>query len=146
MAYGGTLGTELFMNSIAASPYLPMQYGYSDWIPSQSYYAFATAAGCMGLPYLHNGSKAIFECLVSQNTSTLINASQIISADGSYGTWAFLPVTDGIFVQDLPTRQLARGSVNGNNILSGNNANEGWCKSSSRRKPNVQLRTNIYTS
>lgn len=28
MAYGGTLGQQLFTNTIAASPYLPMQYGY----------------------------------------------------------------------------------------------------------------------
>ena len=46
MAYGGSLGTQLFRNTISMSPYLPMQYGYKDWIPSQSYYAFATAAGC----------------------------------------------------------------------------------------------------
>jgi carboxylesterase type B len=28
MAYGGSLGDQLFSNTIAASPYLPMQYGY----------------------------------------------------------------------------------------------------------------------
>ena len=28
MAYGGSLGDQLFTNTIAASPYLPMQYGY----------------------------------------------------------------------------------------------------------------------
>lgn len=28
MAYGGSLGDQLFVNTIAASPYLPMQYGY----------------------------------------------------------------------------------------------------------------------
>lgn len=29
IAYGGTLGTSLFRNSITASPYLAYQYGYS---------------------------------------------------------------------------------------------------------------------
>lgn len=29
LAYGGTLGTSLFRNSIAGSPFLPFQYGYS---------------------------------------------------------------------------------------------------------------------
>lgn len=29
IAYGGTLGTSLFRNSISASPYLAYQYGYS---------------------------------------------------------------------------------------------------------------------
>lgn len=126
MAYGGTLGESLFVNSIAASPYLPMQYSYSDWIPSQSYYAFANAAGCPpDLPYGANGSSPIFQCLLSADTDTLINASSTISQSGTYGTWAFLPVTDSVFVQDLPSRQLLRKKVNGVNMLTGNNANEG---------------------
>lgn len=126
MSYGGSLGTQLFINSIAASPYLPMQYGYKDWVPSQSYYSFASEVGCApSKPYLANGSQPIFECLVSKDSETLINASALVSQEGSYGTWAFLPVTDGVFVQDLPSRQLARGAVNGLNILSGNNADEG---------------------
>jgi len=103
-----------------------MQYGYKDWVPSQSYYAFATAAGCApSLPYLRNGSTPIFECLVGKDSATLINASATVSQEGSYGTWAFLPVTDGVFVQDLPSRQFARRQVNGVNMLVGNNANEG---------------------
>ncbi|KAK1063321.1 hypothetical protein LTR74_009609 [Friedmanniomyces endolithicus] len=125
MAYGGSLGTQLFINSIAASPYLPMQYGYKDWVPSQSYYAFATQVGCApSTPYLKNGSTPIFECLMSKDSATLINASATVSEEGSYGTWAFLPVTDGIIVQDLPSRQLGRGKVNGLNMLVGNNAAE----------------------
>lgn len=126
MAYGGSLGTQLFVNSIAASPYLPMQYGYKDWIPSQSYYAFASAAGCApSKPYLGNGSTPIFECLVAKDSATLINASATASEAGMFGTWAFLPVTDGIFVQDTPSRQLGRRQVNGVNMLVGNNADEG---------------------
>lgn len=92
MAYGGTLGNSLFVNSIAASPYLPMQYGYKDWIPSQSYYAFATQVGCPpGLPYGAH-PQTIFECLVEKDAETLINASDTISQSGTFGTWAFLPV------------------------------------------------------
>lgn len=128
MAYGGSLGTQLFTNSIVESPYLPMQYGYKDWVPSQSYYAFAVEAGCAtdGLkPAGNDGSTPIFECLVGKDSATLINASATVSQEGSYGTWAFLPVTDGVFVQDVPSRQLTRGRVNGMNMLSGNNANEG---------------------
>jgi len=94
-------------------------------VPSQSYYAFATKAGCAPTtPYLKNGSTPIFECLVSKDSATLINASATVSQEGSYGTWAFLPVTDGIIVQDLPSRQLGRGKVNGLNMLVGNNAAE----------------------
>ena len=87
MAYGGNLGTQFFTNAIAASPYLPMQWGYGDFVPSQSYYAFATQAGCPPSdPYLKNGSMPIFECLVSKDSKTLINASAAVSQDGSYGT------------------------------------------------------------
>ncbi|KAK3676233.1 hypothetical protein LTR78_003983 [Recurvomyces mirabilis] len=126
MAYGGSLGTQLFQNSVVASPYLPMQYGYKDWEPSQAYYAFATAAGCAPTTaYGANHTTPIFECLVSKDSATVINASATVSQLVSYGTWAFLPVTDGVFIQDLPSRQLGRGQVNGLRILSGNNANEG---------------------
>ncbi|KAJ4523313.1 hypothetical protein HRR78_000809 [Exophiala dermatitidis] len=119
MAFGGSLGQSLFVNTIAASPYLPMQYGYKDWVPSQAYYAFATQAGCApNLPYGRN-PQTIFQCLVSKDTSTLINASATISQSGNFGT------TDGVFIQDLPSQQLLRRRVNGKNALIGNNANEG---------------------
>jgi hypothetical protein len=96
-----------------------MQYGYKDWVPSQAYYAFATAAGCApNLPY-GNLSQPIFQCLVSQDTITLQNASFMISSSGTYGTWAFLPVTDNIIIQDLPSRQLLRKALNGKNLLIG---------------------------
>ncbi|KAG9717295.1 carboxylesterase type B, partial [Aureobasidium melanogenum] len=125
MAYGGTLGTSLFKNAIAASPYLPMQYGYKDWVPSQSYYAFAAHAGCMPNTAYGSSSRTIFECLVNQNTTTLQYASFNVSADGNFGTWGFLPVTDDVFIQQVPSAQLLEKKVNGQNLLVGNNANEG---------------------
>ncbi|PVI00985.1 alpha/beta-hydrolase [Periconia macrospinosa] len=125
IAYGGDLGTSLFTNSIAASPFLPQQYGYKDWIPSQNYYAFATAAGCPPQWAYGNSSQTIFECLVSQDTSTLQEASEIVSTSGTFGTWAFLPVTDGTFIQSTPTEALTQGKTNGLNLLTGNNAEEG---------------------
>ncbi|KAL2401470.1 Chlorogenic acid esterase [Exophiala dermatitidis] len=125
MAYGGSLGQSMFRNTIASSPYLPMQYNYNDWQPSQAYYAFATMVGCAPtLPYgAHSGT--LFDCLVSKDSSTLQNASATLSESGKYGTWCFLPVTDGIFVQDLPSRQLLRKELNGVNLLVSNNALEG---------------------
>lgn len=38
LAYGGTLGTSLFRNSIAGSPFLPFQYGYSKLISFPTQY------------------------------------------------------------------------------------------------------------
>lgn len=102
-----------------------MQYGYADFQPSQAYYAFAQAAGCFnGLAY-GNSSGTIFECLVGKDTKTLQIASFLVSASGTYGTWAFLPVTDGAFIQQRPSEQLLKKQVNGVRILSGNNAEEG---------------------
>lgn len=50
---------------------------------------------------------------------TLQNASYWVSFSGRYGTWGFLPVTDGTFVQQLPTQQLLKKQVNGVNMLIG---------------------------
>lgn len=125
MAYGGSLGTSLFRNTFAASPYLPMQYDYNAWQPTQSYYAMASAVGCApGLPYGHVSS-TIFECLQTVDEQTLANASATISQSGTFGTWAFLPTTDYALIPGLPSEQLLQRKINGLNILVGNNANEG---------------------
>lgn len=104
---------------------MPLQYGYADFPPSQAYYAFAEAAGCFNGHAYGNSSGTIFECLVGKDTMILQNASAQISVSGIYGTWAFLPVTDGTFIQQRPSEQLLKKQVNGVRILSGNNADEG---------------------
>ncbi|KAL8733069.1 MAG: hypothetical protein Q9181_003724, partial [Wetmoreana brouardii] len=125
MAFGGNLGDSLFVNAIAASPYLPQQFGYADFVPSQSYYVFASTVGCFnGLPQGNVGN-SIFDCLVSKDTETLQNASAYVSSSGRYGTPGFLPVTDGSLIQELPSQQLLTKRVNGRRMLSQNNANEG---------------------
>jgi carboxylesterase type B len=121
MAYGGSLGTSLFRSTIAASPYLPKQYAYDDWLPTQSYYAFADRAGCPIGAY-GNASNTLFDCLVSKDSETLQNASAQVTETATYGTWAFLPVTDGVFIQDAPSSQLLEKRVNGRSLLVGNNA------------------------
>jgi carboxylesterase type B len=123
MAYGGSLGDSLFRSIIAASPYLPKQYAYNDWVPTQNYYAFADRAGCSINAY-GNASSTIFDCLVSQDTETLQNASSDVTNTATFGTWAFLPVTDGVFIQDEPSSQLLEKRVNGRIALIGNNASK----------------------
>lgn len=125
MAYGGAFGNKLFTNSIAASPYLPMQYGYKDWVPSQSYYSFSARAGCDPFTAYGSSNTTVLECLRSKDSATLISASQNVSASGTYGTWGFLPVTDGKLIQQLPSIQLQSKVLNGERLLVGNNANEG---------------------
>ena len=96
-----------------------MQYDYNAFVPSQAYYAFASAAGCFDPPTravnYRNGS--IFQCLISKDTATLQNASAAISSSSRYGTWVFLPVTDGFFIQELPSQQLLKKKVNGKRLL-----------------------------
>ncbi|KZL63981.1 carboxylesterase 2 [Colletotrichum tofieldiae] len=120
MAEGGALGTTLFTNAISASPFLPRQHAYDDAIPTQAYTTFAARAGCMS-----NTADDTFDCLVTTDTLTLQKASANVSESGVYGTWGFLPVTDGVFIQQRPSQQLVDKRVNGRTILVGNNAHEG---------------------
>jgi len=105
---------------IASSPYLPQQWNYGDFVPSQSYYAFAQAVGCFnGMPQSNITTTSVFKCLTMKDTMTLQNASAVISGSGRFGTWGFLPVTDGTYVQQLPSQQLLKKQVNGVNALVG---------------------------
>ena len=141
MAYGGSIGSQLFENvsratvsflgptyntdsmlqAFAASPYLPEQYGYSDWIPSQSYYAFATYAGCFSdMAYGYETvPRTILECLRSKDTHLLQNASFYVSSSANYGIWGFLPVTDGVIIEERPSQQLLEKRINGQRLLIG---------------------------
>lgn len=125
LGQGGALGTSLFQNAIAASPYLPLQFGYKDFEPSQSYYAFAAEASCFNGTAYGNTRQNIFECLVSKDTPTLQQANVKVSASSFFGTWSFLPVTDGNYVQSVPSKQLNERKVNGKRLLVGNNGAEG---------------------
>jgi len=100
------------------SPWIPSQYNYDDEAPIKAYDDFAEAAGCEEAP-------DTLQCLRDADTSTLQNASAKVSEAGPFGTFAFLPVTDGTFVQRRPTEQLASKAVKGKRILSSNLANEG---------------------
>ena len=62
---------------IASSPYLPMQYGYADSVPSQNYYSFAARAGCYD-GTSEPATTPVFECLVSKDSVTLQNASYTV--------------------------------------------------------------------
>lgn len=91
-----------------------MQYNYGDDVPTHNYKAFAEFAGCTG------GSNAsVFGCLVNADTTVLQNASGLVSQSGEYGTFAFVPVTDGEFVQARPSEQLLAKEVQGKRILIG---------------------------
>jgi carboxylesterase type B len=103
---------------VAASPWVPHQYEYNDDVPSRVYEDFASAAGC-------SSATDTLQCLRDTDTEVLQNASFKVSEAGPWGTFAFLPVTDGEFIKDRPSSQLFSGALAGKRILSGNLANEG---------------------
>ena len=90
------------------------QYKYNDQVPTQYYQAFAEAAGCNG-----GSSNTVFNCLVNADTAVLQNASATVSVSGEFGTFAFLPVTDGNFIQGAPSQQLLEKAVSGKRLLVG---------------------------
>ena len=103
---------------ITASPWIPVQHKYNDDQPTKAYNDFVVAAGC-------SGSNDKLSCLRSADTVVVQNASFKVSEAGPFGTFAFLPVTDGSFVKQHPSEQLAVKAVKGVRVLSGNMANEG---------------------
>ncbi|KAF2006253.1 alpha/beta-hydrolase [Amniculicola lignicola CBS 123094] len=118
MAYGGKQPQALFQNLITASPWIPNQYRYNDGPPSKAYDDFAEAAGCAN-------AYDTLKCLRNANTTVLQSASAHVSEASPFGGFAFLPVTDGVFIQQRPTQQLMSKKLNGKRLLSGNMANEG---------------------
>ena len=83
-------------------------------MPAQHYQAFADAAGCSG-----SSSTTVFDCLVNADTAVLQSASATVSTSGEFGTFAFLPVTDGNFIQATPSQQLLKKAVSGKRLLAG---------------------------
>lgn len=77
-----------------ASPYVPMQYKYGDDVSTRNYNVFAEIAGYTG----DSPFKCLFICLVNADTAVLQNASGLVFKSREFGTFAFVPVTDGKFV------------------------------------------------
>lgn len=97
---------------------MPAQHDYNDEVPTQAYEDFAAAAGC-------DTATDTLQCLRNSDSELLQNASAKVSEASAFGSFAFLPVTDDFFVQDLPSTQLVSKSLSGKRLLSGNLANEG---------------------
>lgn len=142
LSYGGSLGTTLFQRGIAASPYLPKQYNYFDTVPTKAYQMLAAEVGCS---YQLGNFEGLFECLSSASFAKLAIASNIVSAGGFYGTWAFVPVTDGTFVTQVPSAQLLTGKLNGASVMVGNNADEGLIFTLMNITTSADLKTYVQT-
>lgn len=118
MAYGGQNPENLFQNVITASPWFPFQFNYYDLQPTNAYNSFVWNAGC-------SSAMNTLQCLRNANSATLQNASAKVSEATSFGSFAFLPVTDGTFVTGPASKQLMNKALKGKRVLSGNMGNEG---------------------
>lgn len=138
-AYGGKQKETLFQNAITASPWVPYQHNYDDDEPTEAYNSFAEYAGC-------SEAKDTLKCLRNADTVVLQNASAKVSEAGPFGTFAFLPVTDGSFVKDRLTTQILSKSLKGKRVLSGNMANEGVPLSPPTTRTLKDFRTYLTTT
>ncbi|KAH7392802.1 Alpha/Beta hydrolase protein [Pyrenochaeta sp. MPI-SDFR-AT-0127] len=118
LAYGGKQKENLFQNVITASPWFPFQHGYNDKEPTKAYDSFAEYAGC-------SQAKDTLKCLRDADTVVVQNASAKVSEAGPFGTFAFLPVTDGSFIKDRPSKSFFAKALKGKRVLSGHMSNEG---------------------
>ena len=115
MLYGGTIGDSLFSQGIAASPYLPRQHNYDDHTPATFYKELLNSTDCDS----GSSKRSRFDCLVELDAVTLSAAGSMIDGIDADFTRGFAPVTDGVIIQDIPSRQLYPGRVNGRRMLAG---------------------------
>ncbi|KAI0199850.1 Alpha/Beta hydrolase protein [Astrocystis sublimbata] len=121
LAYGGR-ETGLFDNIIAASPYFPTVYNYSNSFVTARYDKFVELVGCSE----PTQNKTTFDCLVAADTKVLQNASGTVSTTlGYFGSFAFLPVIDDDYIRERPATQLSGAKLAGKRVLVGNNGNDG---------------------
>ena len=80
LAVDGKLGTLLFDNAIASSPYLPFQYDYDDDHPVSTYNALASEVGCAE-------SDDVLACLRGVESLELQEASHAVTQTQPYGLW-----------------------------------------------------------
>lgn len=118
VAYNGTLGTSLFKQLITSSPSIHKPVKYDNSLVQAAFEQFAVGAGC---PL----DRHTMACLRRASLEAINASSNAVSMSGVYASWAFNPVADGKLLVDLPSRLLKHRCVNGERMLTGNNAEEG---------------------
>ncbi|KAL0257625.1 hypothetical protein SLS55_006788 [Diplodia seriata] len=119
IAYDGAQGNQLWTNGITASPFLPQYFDYNSPELVDQYHEFAALVGC------NENDSAIFECLQAAPSSALVSANNETAASALLGIFDWRPVVDGALIPRRPSEAL-QGRTNGQRILTGNNANEGY--------------------
>ncbi|KAL1689431.1 Alpha/Beta hydrolase protein [Schizophyllum commune] len=108
VANDGQTSPPLFDTAMTSSNYLPPQYDVEDPISE------VCASELDRLECLRNADAAVLR---------RVNADMAVSAFS--GTFLFVPVIDHSLIQQAPSQALACENVNGNHLLSVNNADEG---------------------
>lgn len=60
-----------------------------------------------------SGATDSFSCLVTVDTNTLQAANSNILASFFFGTFGFVPVVDGSFIEERPYEAILAGKLNG---------------------------------
>ncbi|KAJ3562066.1 hypothetical protein NP233_g9805 [Leucocoprinus birnbaumii] len=118
VANNGNTNPPLFRGAITSSTFLPSQYGFNDRIPEQLYSEVVNGTGCAS-------STDSLNCLRQVDAQVLQQVNVNIENSSFFGTFIFVPVVDGRFITERPTRLLREGKVNGEALLSVTNTFEG---------------------
>ncbi|KAF5319927.1 hypothetical protein D9611_011019 [Ephemerocybe angulata] len=118
IANGGKTMPPLFKSAMLSSPFLPPQYWYNDRIPKALYNEVVTKTGC-------DSSQNKLECIRKADINLLDSANIAIGNNSFIGTFGFLPVVDGVLIQERPLQALQRRKLNTRNVLIMTNAHEG---------------------
>lgn len=143
IANGGNTSPPLFRGAITSSTFLPSQYRFNDRIPEVSFRGICATNSGLADPIffidfvqrnrfpnqvcfndscnrmsIHekiscSSAADALACLRAVNVNTLQAANSAINLSGFFGTFVFVPVVDGTFITDSPTKILQQGKVNG---------------------------------
>ncbi|RXW25552.1 hypothetical protein EST38_g373 [Candolleomyces aberdarensis] len=118
IANGGQTKPRLFRSAMLSSAFLPSQYYYNDRIPETLYAEVIKQAGC-------DAAEDRLNCLRDTDISVLHDVNARVAEHVLFGTFAFVPVVDGEFIQQNPIRALRQGKLNSQHILTMVNTFEG---------------------
>ncbi|KAF4614038.1 hypothetical protein D9613_008113 [Agrocybe pediades] len=118
VANGGHTHPPLFRAAITSSSFLPSQYKFNDRIPELLYSETVSQTNC-------SSAADTLSCLRSADVNALQAANTAINRNGFFGTFVFVPVVDGTFITDRPTKLLQEKKVNGKILYSVTNTFEG---------------------
>ncbi|KAF5327175.1 hypothetical protein D9619_004625 [Psilocybe cf. subviscida] len=118
IANGGKTNPPLFRAAISSSLFLPSQFKFNDPIPELLFSEVVSQTNC-------TSAADALECLRASNVNALQAANSEINLNGFFGTFTFVPVIDGQFITDRPTKLMNAGKVNGDVLYAVTNAFEG---------------------